>query len=226
MFCMNYPEQSVKLAQRRQEIISILNDPRFREQFLLSRGKRDWEQFISFVSRNFPIIDKLIETVKEKELTPIREENERLKLVMEGYRKKTLNRDLEIIRLYYAGWSQNRIAGTVRMSPKGVKKAKIRLGLITTWVFGTKSHLWSDNVGSNLGGYIMLLAHKQIWLTCKYPILLVLLNRKWLITQFKALYKAIRRLTVNSVYICWEKNFKMGIVLSPISAFFLRSIVS
>jgi len=132
MFCMNLPEQSIKLAQRQQEILSILKDPRFREQFFPSRGKRDWEQFISFVSRNFPIIDKLIETVKEKELTPIREENERLKLVMEGYRKKTLNRDLEIIRLYYAGWSQNRIAGTVRMSPKGVKKAKIRLGLITT----------------------------------------------------------------------------------------------
>src|SRR3990172_6944575 len=81
MFCMNYPEQSVKLAQRRQEIISILNDPIFREQFLLSRGKRDWEQCISFVSRNFPIIDKLIETVKEKGLNPLREENERLKKV-------------------------------------------------------------------------------------------------------------------------------------------------
>ena len=129
---MNLPEQSVKLAQRRQEIISILNDARFRKQLFMLRGQRAWEQFISFVSRNFPIIDKLIEAVKEKELTPIREENERLKLVMEGYRKKTLNRDLEIIRLYYAGWSQNRIAGTVRMSPKGVKKAKIRLGLITT----------------------------------------------------------------------------------------------
>src|SRR3990172_12011299 len=132
MFCMNLPEQSVKLAQRRQEIISILNDPRFREQFSLSRGKRDWEQFISFVSRNFHIIDKLIETVKEKELTPLREENERLKLVMEGYRKKTLKRDLEIIRLHYAGWSQHRIARMVEMSPKGIKKAKIRLCLITT----------------------------------------------------------------------------------------------
>ena len=131
MFCMNLPEQSLKLAQRQQEISSILNDPRFHEQFLLSRGKRDWEQFISFVFRNFRIIDKLIETVKEKELAPIREENERLKLLMEGYRKKTLNRDLEIIRLHYAGWSQNRIARTVGMSPKGVKKAKIRLGLIT-----------------------------------------------------------------------------------------------
>jgi len=129
---MILPEQSVKLAQRRQEIIYILNDPRFREQFFLSRGKRDWEQFISFISRNFRIIDKLIETMKEKELIPFREQNERLKLVMEGYRKKTLNRDLEIIRLHNAGWSQNLIAKTVRMSPKGVKKAKIRLGLITT----------------------------------------------------------------------------------------------
>src|SRR3990170_2183331 len=132
MFCMNYPEQSVKLAQRRQEIISILNDPSFREQFLVSRGKRDWEQFIAIISRNSPIIDKLIETEKKKELIELREENERLKLVMEGYRKKTLKRDLEIIRLHYAGWSQNRIARMVEMSPKGIKKAKIRLGLITT----------------------------------------------------------------------------------------------
>ena len=129
---MNYPEQSVKLAQRSQEILSILNDPRFREQIRMLRGKREWEQFISFVSRNFHIIDKLIETMKEKELTPLREENERLKRVTERYRKGTMERDLEIIRLHEAGWSQNRIATAVGMSPKGVKKAKIRLGLITT----------------------------------------------------------------------------------------------
>src|SRR3990172_10756239 len=120
MFCMNLPEQSVKLAQRRQEIISILNDPRFREQFSLSRGKRDWEQFISFVSRNFHIIDKLIETVKEKELTPLREENERLKRVTERYRKGTMERDLEIIRLHQNGKSSIRIAKQVGISRTAV----------------------------------------------------------------------------------------------------------
>ena len=136
---MNYPEQSVKLAQRRQEIISILNDPRFREQFLLSRGKRDWEQFISFVSRNFPIIDKLIETVKEKGLNPLREENERLKRVTERYRKGTMGRDLEIMRLFQDGKSSIRIANQVAISRTAVMKALRRLGLIPIEKQVTKS---------------------------------------------------------------------------------------
>jgi len=138
---MNYPEQSVKLAQRRQEIISILNDPRFREQFLLSRGKRDWEQFISFVSRNFPIIDKLIETVKEKGLNPLREENERLKRVTERYRKGTMERDLEIMRLYQNGKSSIRIAKQVSISRTAVMKALRRLDLIPIEKQVTKSDL-------------------------------------------------------------------------------------
>jgi hypothetical protein len=138
---MNYPEQSVKLAQRRQEIISILNDPRFREQFLLSRGKRDWEQFISFVSRNFPIIDKLIETVKEKGLNPLREENERLKRVTERYRKGTMGRDLEIMRLFQDGKSSIRIANQVAISRTAVMKALRRLGLIPIEKQVTKSDL-------------------------------------------------------------------------------------
>ena len=138
---MNYPEQSVKLAQRRQEIISILNDPRFREQFLLSRGKRDWEQFISFVSRNFPIIDKLIETVKEKGLNPLREENERLKRVTERYRKGTMERDLEIMRLYQNGKSSIRIAKQVSISRTAVMKALRRLDLIPIEKQVTKSAL-------------------------------------------------------------------------------------
>ena len=138
---MNLPEQSVKLAQRRQEIISILNDPRFREQFLLSRGKRDWEQFISFVSRNFPIIDKLIETVKEKGLNPLREENERLKRVTERYRKGTMGRDLEIMRLFQDGKSSIRIANQVAISRTAVMKALRRLGLIPIEKQVTKSDL-------------------------------------------------------------------------------------
>ena len=138
---MNLPEQSLKLAQRRQEIISILNDPRFREQFSLSRGKRDWEQFISFVSRNFPIIDKLIETVKEKELAPLREENERLKRVTERYRKGTMERDLEIIRLHQNGKSSIRIAKQVGISRTAVMKALRRLGLIPIEKQVTKSDL-------------------------------------------------------------------------------------
>ena len=138
---MILPEQSVKLAQRRQEIISILNDPRFREQFLLSRGKRDWEQFISFVSRNFPIIDKLIETVKEKGLNPLREENERLKRVTERYRKGTMGRDLEIMRLFQDGKSSIRIANQVAISRTAVMKALRRLGLIPIEKQVTKSDL-------------------------------------------------------------------------------------
>ena len=138
---MNYPEQSVKLAQAQQEILSILKDPRFREQFLLSRGKRDWEQFISFVSRNFPIIDKLIETVKEKGLNPLREENERLKRVTERYRKGTMERDLEIMRLYQNGKSSIRIAKQVSISRTAVMKALRRLDLIPIEKQVTKSDL-------------------------------------------------------------------------------------
>ena len=138
---MNLPEQAIKLAQRQQEILSILNDPRFREQFSLSRGKRDWEQFISFVSRKFPIIDKLIETGKEKELTPLREENERLKRVTERYRNGTMKRDLEIMRLFQDGKSSIRIANQVAISRTGVMKALRRLGLSPIEKQVTKSDL-------------------------------------------------------------------------------------
>ena len=138
---MNYPEQSVKLAQRSQEILSILNDPRFREQIRMLRGKREWEQFISFVSRNFPIIDKLIETVKEKGLNPLREENERLKRVTERYRKGTMGRDLEIMRLFQDGKSSIRIANQVAISRTAVMQALRRLGLIPIDKQVTKSDL-------------------------------------------------------------------------------------
>jgi len=141
MFSMNYPEQSVKLAQRSQEILSILNDPRFREQIRMLRGKREWEQFISFVSRNFHIIDKLIETMKEKELTPLREENERLKRVTERYRKGTMERDIEIMRLFQDGKSSIRIANQVAISRTAVMKALRRLGLIPIEKQVTKSDL-------------------------------------------------------------------------------------
>ena len=141
MFSMNYPEQSVKLAQRSQEILSILNDPRFREQIRMLRGKREWEQFISFVSRNFHIIDKLIETMKEKELTPLREENERLKRVTERYRKGTMERDIEIMRLFQDGKSSIRIANQVAISRTGVMKALRRLGLSPIEKQVTKSDL-------------------------------------------------------------------------------------
>jgi len=141
MFSMNYPEQSVKLAQRSQEILSILNDPRFREQIRMLRGKREWEQFISFVSRNFHIIDKLIETMKEKELTPLREENERLKRVTERYRKGTMERDIEIMRLFQDGKSSIRIAKQVSISRTAVMKALRRLDLIPIEKQVTKSAL-------------------------------------------------------------------------------------
>ncbi len=135
------PEQSVKLAQKQQEILSILNDPRFRKQFLMLRGQRAWEQFISFVSRNFPIIDKLIKLVMEKELTPLREENERLKRVTERYRKGTMVRDIEIMRLFQDGKSSIRIGKQVSISRTAVMKALRRLGLIPIEKQVTKSDL-------------------------------------------------------------------------------------
>ena len=138
---MNLPEQSLKLAQRKQEILSILNDARFRKQLFMLRGQRAWEQFISFVSRNFPIIDKLIEKVKEKELTPLREENERLRIVTERYRKGTMGRDLEIMRLFQDGKSSIRIANQVAISRTAVMKALRRLGLIPIEKQVTKSDL-------------------------------------------------------------------------------------
>ena len=128
---MDHHEQSLKVQQG-QEIFSIIRNPEFRGQFTVIQGHRYWDQFTSFIHNNIDVVLGLIEKVKEKELTPLREENERLKRVTERYRKGTMERDLEIIRLHEAGWSQNRIARTVGMSPKGVKKAKIRLGLITT----------------------------------------------------------------------------------------------
>ena len=131
MFRMNYPEQSLKVQQG-QEIFSIIRNPEFRGQFTIIQGHRYWDQFTSFIHNNINVVLGLIEKVMEKELTPLREENERLKRVTERYRKTMMERDLEIIRLHEAGWSQNRIASAVGMSPKGIKKAKIRLGLITT----------------------------------------------------------------------------------------------
>jgi len=127
---MDHHEQSLKVQQG-QEIFSIIRNPEFHGQFTVIQGHRYWDQFTSFIHNNIDVVLGLIEKVKEKELTPLREENEWLKRVTERYRKGTMERDLEIIRLHYAGWSQNRIARTVGMSPKGVKKAKIRLGLIT-----------------------------------------------------------------------------------------------
>src|SRR3990172_11456380 len=120
---MNLPEQSLKVQQG-QEIFSIIRNPEFRGQFTVKQGHRYWDQFTSFINNNIDVVLGLIEKVKEKELTPLREENERLKRVTERYRKGTMERDLEIIRLHEAGWSQNRIARTVGMSPKGIKKAK------------------------------------------------------------------------------------------------------
>src|SRR3990172_6379769 len=123
MFSMNYPEQSLKVQQG-QEIFSIIRNPEFRGQFTIIQGHRYWDQFTSFIHNNMVVVLGLIEKVKEKELAPLREENERLKRVTERYRKGTMERDLEIIRLHQNGKSSIRIAKQAGISPKGIKKAK------------------------------------------------------------------------------------------------------
>ena len=137
---MNYPEQSLKVQQG-QEIFSIIRNPEFRGQFTVKQGHRYWDQFTSFIHNNMVVVLGLIEIVKEKELAPLREENERLKRVTERYRKGTMERDLEIIRLHQNGKSSIRIAKQVSISRTAVMKALRRLGLIPIEKQVTKSNL-------------------------------------------------------------------------------------
>src|SRR3990170_2410472 len=137
---MNLPEQSLKVEQG-QEIFSIIRNPEFRGQFTVKQGHRYWDQFTSFIHNNMVVVLGLIEIVKEKELAPLREENERLKRVTERYRKGTMERDLEIIRLHQNGKSSIRIAKQVSISRTAVMKALRRLGLIPIEKQVTKSNL-------------------------------------------------------------------------------------
>ena len=137
---MNLPEQSLKVQQG-QEIFSIIRNPEFRGQFTVKQGHRYWDQFTSFIHNNMVVVLGLIEIVKEKELAPLREENERLKRVTERYRKGTMERDLEIIRLHQNGKSSIRIAKQVSISRTAVMKALRRLGLIPIEKQVTKSNL-------------------------------------------------------------------------------------
>jgi hypothetical protein len=124
------PAESVKLAQQQEEILRILRDPRFRGQFTISTHPNQfWESLISFISKNSIVFIKFIEELTEKELRPLREEIEHLRTVTERYRKGTMKRDLEIIKLHREGKSTRKIARIVGLTRPGVSKVLRRLGL-------------------------------------------------------------------------------------------------
>lgn len=126
------PSERIALAQKGQEILSILRDPRFRSKFtIVGLGDRYWKHFEAFVTQNSPVLLALIERIKFKGIDELIEENERLKSLLKSLNRENMERDLEIIRLHRAGYSQYSIAKKTGMSPKGVKKARIRLGLVS-----------------------------------------------------------------------------------------------
>jgi len=123
-------EQSLERSNTLQKYLRKIKDPEFQRRFHSLQGSRYWIQFESVLQQNFNVLDALIKEEISNAVEPLQKEVDHLRRVTERYRKRQVQRDIEIIKLHNQGLSQNEIARKVGMSASGVSFARKRLDLV------------------------------------------------------------------------------------------------
>jgi len=124
------------ISQRTQNLLNIIKNPEFKEKFRSPLGDRYWNRLASDISYHEKVLHPLIDKAKEGEMDHYKNVIEDLKnqirgyeLAIQRYRSTTMKRDGEIAKMFDEGKRLIDISRKVKITPAGVTKALVRMGL-------------------------------------------------------------------------------------------------